>query len=68
MNLLWGLLVAAIGALFVYWASTSSSFAIYRGLEARSRMLWGDRVHRFYQVVGAILIVLGVLWATGVIW
>ena len=60
--------MAAIGALFVYWASTTSSCAIYRALVARSRILWGDRVDRFYQVVGVILVVLGVLWATGSMW
>jgi len=35
---------------------------------ARSKMLWGDNVHRFYQVVGAIVIVVGILAALGVIW
>lgn len=68
MNVLWGVLMAAIGVLFLYWGSTESSVGMYRVLAARSKILWGERVHRFYQVVGAILVVLGVLWATGVIW
>jgi hypothetical protein len=60
--------MGVVGAAFVYWASTTSSFAVYSALVARSRLLWGDNVHRFYQVVGVIVVVLGVLWATGVIW
>ena len=40
----------------------------YRMLVARSRGLWRDRVHRFYRVVGLVLVVLGLLWALGVIW
>lgn len=68
MSVVWGLAMAAIGALFLYWGSTESPFAVYRLLAARSRILWGDRVHRFYQVVGAVLVVAGLLWAAGVIW
>ncbi len=68
MNVLWGFVMMAIGVLFVYWGSTESSFVVYRLLAARSRVLWGERVHRFYQVVGAVLVVLGLLWTLGVIW
>ena len=68
MNVLWGIVMMAIGVLFVYWGSTGSGFVVYRLLAARSRILWGDRVHRFYQIVGAVLAVLGLLWAVGVIW
>ena len=68
MNILWGILMAAVGVVFAYWGSTESSSVVYRALAARSSILWGDRVHRFYQVVGAILVVLGLLWATGIIW
>ena len=68
MNVLWGTVMMAIGASFVFWGSTGSDFVVYRYLAARSRILWGERVHRFYQVVGAALVVLGLLWAVGVIW
>ena len=68
MNVLWGIVMMAIGVSFVYWGSTQSDFVVYRLLAARSKMLWGERVHRFYQIVGAVLVVLGILWATGVIW
>ncbi len=68
VNTLWGVLMAAVGVLFVSWGSTASDFVVYRVLAARSRIVWGGRVHRFYQVVGVVLVVLGVLWATGLIW
>ncbi len=68
MNVVWGSLLVVIGAAFMFWGSTRSSFAVYRVLAARSSLLWGDNVHRFYQVVGVILVVLGVLWAIGIIW
>ena len=68
MDILWGALLATTGALFAYWGTTESNSAVYRLLAARSRDLWGERVHRFYQVVGAVLAVLGLLWSTGVIW
>lgn len=68
MDILWGALMTTAGALFAYWGTTESTFPVYRLLTARSRILWGDRVHRFYQVVGAVLAVLGLLWSTGLIW
>ena len=64
MNVVWGVAMAAIGALFVAWGRTQSEFFVYRLLAARSRVLWGDRVHGFYQVVGVMLVVVGLLWAT----
>jgi hypothetical protein len=38
---------------------------VYRLLVARSRILWGegDQVHGFYQVAGAIMIVVGAVLA-----
>ena len=38
-------------------------FLVYRLLAARSRLLWGDRVHGFYQVAGGLMIIAGVLIA-----
>ena len=67
MNVVWGIVMMAIGVGFVYWGSTKSTFVVYRLLVARSRVLWGERVHRFHQVVGAVLVVVGLLWAIGVI-
>lgn len=61
MGIIWGLIIAAVGALFIVWGRTRSNFVIYRLLVARSRILWGegDRVHGFYQVSGAIMIAVG---------
>ena len=55
--------MVAIGALFMRWGRTRSDFVVYRLLVARSQMLWRDRVHRFYQVTGAMIAVVGVLFA-----
>lgn len=70
MNVLWGAAMAMIGVLMLICGTMKSKFVIYALLVARTRMVWGegDAVHRFYQVVGLILVVLGGLWAAGVIW
>ena len=68
MEILWGILMALVGVFLLVSATLRSDFVVYRLLAARSRLLWGERVHRFYQVVGAILVVLGLLWASGIIW
>ena len=52
MSVLWGLLMATIGGLLFFWGRSRSESVVYRLLAARSRILWGDRVHSFYQVVG----------------
>ena len=59
LNIIWGLIIAAVGALFVAWGRTQSEFVVYQLLVARSRILWGDRVHGFYQVAGVLMIVFG---------
>jgi len=70
MHVLWGILMAAVGLFILVCGTLKSEFYIYRLMVARSRILWGqgDAVHRFYQVSGLIIIILGVLWALGVIW
>lgn len=70
MNMIWGLAMAAVGLFMLICGSMKSEFFIYKLLAERSRMAWGegDAVHRFYQVVGLILVVLGGLWAAGIIW
>ncbi|MCA9320230.1 MAG: hypothetical protein KDB53_05825 [Planctomycetes bacterium] len=68
MNVLWGIVMMAIGASLVYWGTAESEFVVYRLLVARSKLLWSERVHRFHQIVGGVLVVLGLLWAFGVIW
>ena len=68
MNVLWGTLMAIIGLLMLYCGTLKSDFVVYRLLVARSRILWGDAVHRFFQVSGLIVALLGIFWASGVIW
>ncbi len=70
MHVLWGILMAAVGLFMLVCGTLQSEFIIYRLMVARSRILWGqgDAVHRFYQISGLFIIILGALWALGLIW
>ena len=70
MQILWGTLMSAIGIFVLVCGTLNTEFIVYRLLVARSRIALGegDAVHRFYQLVGIMLIVLGILWALGMIW
>jgi len=68
MNMLWGFLMAAVGVFMLICGTTKSEFIVYRLLVARSRLLWGDAVHRFYQFSGLVVAILGILWAMGITW
>jgi hypothetical protein len=70
MHVLWGILMAAVGLFMLVCGTLKSEFIIYRLMVARSRILWGqgDAVHRFYQVSGLIIVMLGIAYALGVIW
>jgi hypothetical protein len=63
MNTVWGIVMALVGAVFIGWGRTRSGFIVYRLLAARSRILWGDNVHLFYQGVGLVLVAVGALTA-----
>jgi hypothetical protein len=63
-----GGLMAIIGLFMLVCGTVKSDFVVYRLLVARSRILWGDAVHRFFQVSGLIVAALGILRASGVIW
>ena len=65
MEPIWGLAFIAIGLFMLISGLLKSDFIIYRLMAARSKILWGENVHRFYQVVGAILIVVGTLVSLG---
>jgi uncharacterized membrane protein len=65
MNPLWGGLMVAAGLFMLVCGLSKSDFIIYQLMVARSKMLWGKHVHQFYQVVGAIIIVFGILLALG---
>lgn len=60
-NELRGLVMMGIGLFFLICGSLKSSFIIYRIFVARSKPLWGDRVHTFYVLVGIIIIFVGAL-------
>ena len=66
MHILWGILLVIVGAFLLISGSMKSEFIIYRLLVCRSKILWGDNVHRFHQVAGAMDIVFGVLVAAGI--
>jgi len=67
MHLLWGILIVLVGLFLLISSSKKSDFIVYRLIVARSKILWGDNTHRFHQIVGAIIVVFGVLVAVGYI-
>jgi len=68
MEPIWGLAFIAIGLFMLVSALLKSNFIVYQLMAARSQMLWGEKAHGFYVVVGVILIILGILASFGVIW
>ena len=67
MHVLWGILIVLVGLFLLICGRLKSDFIIYRLLVYRSKILWGDNVHFFHQVAGAIVILFGVLVASGYI-
>ena len=67
MHLLWGILIVLAGLFLTISGTLKSNFIIYRLLVYRSKILWGDHVHRFHQIAGVIVIVVGALVALGYI-
>lgn len=67
MHILWGCLTAAIGVALFVGGYLKSEFVLYRLLVARSKLLWGEKVHKFHQVAGLMVVVFGVLLALGII-
>ncbi len=67
MHIFWGCLTAAIGLAMFLCGRTESKFIIYRLLVARSKIMWGENVHKFFQVAGIMVTVFGALVAFGVI-
>ncbi len=67
MHIVWGIMIMAAGLFMLVCGSLKSKFIIYRLMVARSKILWGENVHRFHQVTGAIVIVFGALVTLGYI-
>jgi hypothetical protein len=67
MHVLWGVLMVAAGTFMWLCGRSRSEFGLYRIMAARSKRLWGENVHRFYQIAGAIVVVVGALVALGYI-
>jgi len=66
LDILWGILIIFAGLFLTICGTVKSDFIIYRLLVYRSKRLWGEKVHRFYQVVGVIVIVFGLLVAINI--
>ena len=56
-----------IGLFMTISGFRKSEFIIYQVLISKSRKLWGKNVHKFYQITGLIIIVVGILVTLGVI-
>ena len=67
MNNLWGIPIILIGLYLFISALIKSEFIIYKLLCARSKIIWGDNVHKFYIVVGVVLTAFGILVTANVI-
>ncbi len=67
MHILYGALTVTAGLFLLVCGTRRSEFVIYRLLMARSRILWGEQLHRFHQVAGAMVIVFGLLMILGYI-
>ena len=63
MHVLWGILIVLAGLFLTISGTLKSNFIIYRLLVYRSKILWGEHVHRFHQIAGAIVIIVGILVA-----
>jgi len=67
MDILWSMLIIIAGVLLLIGGTLKSDFIIYRLMVARSKILWRGNVHRFYQFVGVIIIIFGLLLISGII-
>ena len=66
MNYLWGSIMALIGLFLLVSALKKSKLIIYKIFVARAKLLWGNNVHSFFVVVGAILMGLSSLFFLGI--
>lgn len=57
----YGILMILIGLFMTISGFRKSEFIIYQLLVSKSKKLWGANVHKFYQISGLIIIVVGLL-------
>ena len=64
-----GVVISLIGLFLFISGLTKSDFFIYRLFVTRSKMLWKDEqiIHKFYQVVGVIIVIFVILVTPGVL-
>jgi divalent metal cation (Fe/Co/Zn/Cd) transporter len=67
VGFIWGGLIVVVGIFLFVSAVRKSEFVIYKLLTARSRILWKEHVHKFYTVVGILVIAFGIFVALGVV-
>ncbi len=65
MNILLSSIMILIGLFFSICGTKKSDFIIYRLFIAKSKILWGENVHKFYQVIGGFIIIYGIVFALG---
>ncbi len=66
MHILWGALTIIAGLFLLICGTMKSDFIIYRLFVYRSKWLLGDNVHRFHQISGVIIIVIGIFFLLGI--
>ena len=65
---IFGIVFIVIGLFLLISGVLKRRSGVYRLMTARSSLLWGKNVHRFYMAVGLILIILGILVSLEMIW
>jgi predicted DNA-binding transcriptional regulator len=63
----YGILMILIGLFMTISGLRKSEFMIYKLLVKKSEKLWGENVHRFYQITGMIIIVIGIIVVIGML-
>ena len=58
-QIVWGITMMTVGLFFFICAWRESQFPIYRLFVGKAKLLWGDNAHKFLQVSGAIIIIVG---------
>ena len=64
-DVLWGIIMIAIGLFFVICGWTESQFSIYRLFVAKAKILWGEKAHQFLLVSGILILFAGSVMALG---